>query len=107
MSIKIIINIKIILDIIKLIFIMNSMKRDNSLATRLINYLNRMDMTIVRAAKISKLSIATVSKVINEKTIPNRRTLYKLEQLISGTPHITRLQAKAAELKEKVLGEIR
>jgi hypothetical protein len=86
LSRKIFINLKIILDFAQASLIINSMKQDNSVAARLADYLNRMDMTIVRAAEISGLSIATISKAINGKASPNRRTAYKLERLISGTP---------------------
>jgi hypothetical protein len=59
------------------------MKRDISIAAMLADFLNRADMTIVRAAAISGLSIGTISKTINGKSKPGRRTAYKLEQLMS------------------------
>ncbi len=60
------------------------MKQEAPIAERLSDFLNRRDMTLTQAAKITGLSIGTFSKIIMGRVCPNRRTAYKLEQLIAG-----------------------
>lgn len=55
----------------------------DELRKRLIDFLNEKDMTLAKAAVLFDCNAGTLSKIINKKTNPNRRTEYKLRKILA------------------------
>lgn len=54
----------------------------DELRKRLIDFLNEKDLTLAKAGVLFDCTAATLSKIINQKTVPNRRTEYKLRKIL-------------------------